>query len=404
MPLTTLTKIIHDHLKPKLEPLPPFFRDTQLGLKLRLYYFDRENHVTPPKSDNEAFTFGGSLAYQSGWLADIFRVGAEGFLSQKLYGPESRDGTLLLRPGQKSYSVLGRAYGELKYEDYSAILFRQYIDTPYATQQDSRMTPVTFEAYRITGRLKWVQFTAGYVAQIKQRNATTFTSMSEQAGAPRGRERGMVMAGARFTPTADFNFGTINYYVPSTWNIVYTEANYTRPLTAKLALKLQGQFTEQDSVGGDHLIGKFDTRVGGAQAALSYNNVILRTAFSITADAKNINSPYGSYPGYLSLIEKDFNRAGEKAWLLGFSYNFKDYISGLSTTCNFARGIDAVDPATKKGVPNENEWDITVDYRVEEGPVSGLWFRARNAYVDFNKGGGHSNNFRLTVNYPLSIL
>ena len=157
-------------------------------------------------------------------------------------------------------------------------------------------------------------------------------------------------------------------------------------------------------MGGDHLIGKFDTRVGGAQAALSYNNVILRTAFSITADAKNINSPYGSYPGYLSLIEKDFNRAGEKAWLLGFSYNFKDYISGLSTTCNFARGIDAVDPATKKGVPNENEWDITVDYRIEEGPVSGLWFRARNAYVDFNKGGGHSNNFRLTVNYPLSIL
>ena len=106
---------------------------------------------------------------------------------------------------------------------------------------------------------------------------------------------------------------------------------------------------------------------------------MVMAAFSITADAKNINSPYGSYPGYLSLIEKDFNRAGEKAWLLGFSYNFKDYISGLSTTCNFARGIDAVDPATKKGVPNENEWD-------------------------FNKGGGHSNNFRLTVNYPLSIL
>jgi hypothetical protein len=404
LPLASLTKMVRDRLKPELAPLPPFFRDTQLGLNLRLYYFDRENHVTPPKSDNEAFTFGGSLAYQSGWLADTLRVGAEGFLSQSLYGPDSRDGTLLLRPGQKSYTVLGRAYGELKYEDYTATLGRQYLDTPYANQQDNRMTPNTFEAYRINGRLPWVQFAAAYVAQIKPRNATTFTSMSEKAGAPQGRERGMFTVGARFTPTADINFGAINYYVPDTWNIFYTEANYTRPLTAKLVLKLQGQFTEQDSVGGDHLIGKFDTRVGGTQVALSYNKIILRTAFSLTADSKNINSPYGTYPGYLSLIDKDFNRAGEKAWLLGFSYDFKDYVPGLSTTCNFARGVDAVDPATGKGVSNENEWDITVDYRIAEGPLSGLWFRARNGFVDFNKGGGHSNNFRLTVNYPLSVL
>src|SRR5262245_28155102 len=216
LPITTLTKLIRDRLKPQLEPLPPFFRDTQLGLNLRLYYFDRENHVTPPKSDNEAFTFGGSLAYQSGWLADSFRVGVEGFLSQRLYGPDSRDGTLLLRPEQKSYTVLGRAYGELKYEDYTATLGRQYLDTPYANQQDNRMTPNTFEAYKITGRLPWVQFAAGYVAQIKPRNTTTFTSMSEQAGAPQGRERGMFAVGARFTPTTDINFGAINYYVPDT--------------------------------------------------------------------------------------------------------------------------------------------------------------------------------------------
>jgi hypothetical protein len=39
---------------------------------------------------------------------------------------------------------------------------------------------------------------------------------------------------------------------------------------------------------------------------------------------QNINNPYGSYPGYLALIEKEFNRAGEKAWLLGFSYDLKD--------------------------------------------------------------------------------
>ena len=191
-------------------------------MNLRLYYFDRENHVTPPKSDNEALTLGGSLAYQSGWLADIFRVGSEGFGSQKLYGPDSRDGTLLLRPGQKSYAVLGRAYGEFKYAEYTATLYRQYIDTPYVNQQDNRMTPNTFEAYRITGKYDWVQFGAGYVATIKPRNANEFTSMSEQAGAPPGRERGMITVGVRFTPIKALSFGAI----PSP-----KRANLTGPLS-----------------------------------------------------------------------------------------------------------------------------------------------------------------------------
>jgi hypothetical protein len=401
---TTLRDSIHETVKPQLETLPPFFRDTKLGLNLRMYYFYRENDVEPPESDNEAFTIGGSLAYQSGWLADIFRIGLEGFGSQKLYGPEDRDGTLLLLPGQASYAVLGRAYGEFQYAGHAATLYRQYIDTPYVNQQDNRMTPNTFEAYRITGKYDWAEWIAGYVAEIKPRNANSFISMSEQAGAPPGRERGMIMAGARFTPIKDLSFGAINYYVPDTWNIFYTEANYAWSLTDNLGLKLQGQFTEQDSVGGDNLIGSFQTRVGGAQTSLSYRNAVFRAAFSITADSQNINSPYGSYPGYLSLIEQDFDRAGEKAWLLGFSYDFKDYVKGLSTTFNFARGVDAVDPTTKGGVPDQNEWDITFDYRIQTGPLRGMWVRVRNAYVDFSSGGGHSNNVRLIINYPLSLL
>ena len=60
----------------------------------------------------------------------------------------------------------------------------------------------------------------------------------------------MITAGVRFTPSKALSFGAINYYVPDTWNIFYTEGNYTWPLTDKLGLKLQAQFTEQDSVGG----------------------------------------------------------------------------------------------------------------------------------------------------------
>ena len=67
-----------------------------------------------------------------------------------------------------------------------------------------------FEAYRITVKHDWVQFTAGYVAEITPGNANSSTSMSEQAGVPAGRERGMIMAGIRFTPIKDLSFGAIN--------------------------------------------------------------------------------------------------------------------------------------------------------------------------------------------------
>ena len=86
---TTLRDSVRDSLRAQLETLPPFFRDTQLGLHLRTYYLDRENRVVPPRSDNEAFTIGGSLAYQSGWLADTFRMGLEGLRFAKTLRPDS---------------------------------------------------------------------------------------------------------------------------------------------------------------------------------------------------------------------------------------------------------------------------------------------------------------------------
>lgn len=395
---------VRDTLKPYLEDLPPFFRDSKITLKVRSYYFNRDIRVPGPDTHNEALTLGGALAYESGWLWDFFSGGLEFFTSQKLYGPSNRDGTLLLRPGQLSYSVLGRAYAHFKYKEYTATLYRQYLHFPYVNKNDSRMTPNTFEAYRLGGTYKLIQFITGYVDKIKPRNSSSFTSMSEQAGAPEGRERGMIMAGFRVTPSKDLSFGVINYYVPDTFNIFYTEAGYDWTITDKLALKFEAQFTDQRSVGGDAFLGTFDTRVGGAEIALSYDDILFRTAFSVTGIGAAIRSPYGAYPGYLSLMLDDFNRAGEKAWLLGLSYDAERFIKGLYFTFNFARGVSAQDPANRRSLPDQTEYDITVDYRPDIGWLRGVWFRFRNAYLDFSGDDGSTNNIRLIMNYELPIL
>jgi hypothetical protein len=129
----------------------------------------------------------------------------------------------------------------------------------------------------------------------------------------------------------------------------------------------------------------------------------LQDALATIAEA--IQSPYGTYPGYVSLIEKDFDRAGESAWLLGLSCDCKDLgLPGLSFATNYAHGYGARDAGTGKALPDEEEFDLTVDYRVQQGPLRGLWFRLRNAYVDFDHKGGSSNDLRLSVNYELPVL
>jgi hypothetical protein len=403
--LPHLRRILRDALRWEERAEQPFFRDTDLTLKLRAFYYNRDTHkVDAADSSNEAWALGGSLAYQSGWYKDFLSIGAEVFTSQKLYGPRDRDETLLLRPGQQEYTVIGQAYAHLQYKEHQAMLYRQYFDLPYINKQDNRMTPNTFEGYRLYRQTSQFRYVVGYIDKIKRRDSSTFISMSEAAGAPPNRKRGLFLAGAAYAPSENALTGAVNYIVPDALNILYAEMNYTWIINQELQLKLSAQFTDQRSVGKE-LLGSFDTRVAGSRAALSYKNVIVSTAFSITATGAAIRSPFGSYAGYLSLMEKDFNRAGESAWLVGFSYNLKNLdLPGLSFVINYAQGYGARDATTEKPLPQEAEFDLTVDYRIQQGPLRGLWFRVRNGYVDFNHQGGSSNNLRLIVNYELPVL
>ena len=93
-------------LKEQLKDTPPFFRDTKLNLNLRTYYFYRDKY---DDSESEAWALGGALSYQSGWFLDHFGVGGVLYTSQTLYGPDDRDGTLLLKPGQHGLHGRGPA-------------------------------------------------------------------------------------------------------------------------------------------------------------------------------------------------------------------------------------------------------------------------------------------------------
>ena len=116
-----------------MKDLPAFLRDTELKIHFRSYYFNREN---PDGTENEAWAFGGWLAYRSGWLLDTLAIGATFYGSAPLYAPDDRDGTTLLKPGQEGYCVLGEAFAALRYKDYAVAKgYRQEVAQGYINRR-----------------------------------------------------------------------------------------------------------------------------------------------------------------------------------------------------------------------------------------------------------------------------
>jgi len=388
-------------LREKLKHAAPFWRDADLALKPRTYYFDRE----ADSGDNEAWALGGSLEFQSGWWQERLRAGMSLYTTQKVHGPQDKDGTLLLAPGQEGFTVLGEAYLEASLPwSMVARAGRTTFNLPYLNQQDNRMLPNTFEAYGVGRRVdQGVSFILVQVDEMKKRNSDRFESMSEAAGLVNS-DKSMSTAGLSMA-YGRFYAGAISHYAWDFMNTFYMEANLAKTVTENLALSGSVQYTDQRSI-GDELDGSFDTHVVGTELATSYRQAVLRFAYTSTDEESGIRSPFGGYPGYASIIVKDFNRAGEDAWLVGLSYKFSALgMPGLSTFLNYAEGNTPDRGAAAS--PDQDEFDITVDYHFQSRPLEGLWLRGRAAFVDQDNsvaGADDLDDYRLIVNYEVPIL
>jgi outer membrane porin, OprD family len=408
-PLPSPLEALFLPLKEAMAPLPPFLRDTDFHLHFRSYYLNR---MKPDGTVNEAEAFGGWASYKSGWLLDTFAIGATFYGSAPLYAPEDRDGTLILKPGQEGYYVPGEAWGALRYKDYALLKgYRQKVDQTYINPQDNRITPNTFEALTLGGTLGFVEYLGGYLWNIKQRNSDTFVSMSSAAGVT-GKHEGVGLAGVRLTPTKGLRIDVSNQYGTNMFNTLFAQVDYLLPLNKDWKLGLSAQITDQRAVGDAFLTSAaekyWDVQVGGARIQLIYRDLTLTTAFSITGTGNTIQTPWGSYPGYLTMIDQDFDQAGEKAYMVGAAYDFsKTLLEGLGANVGLAWGKDIVNPKTGKKAPNQAEYDTTIDYRPNlQGPffLKGLWFRVRADILDQQDAPKLGYQFRIILNWDRDLI
>ena len=401
-PQTGLLETSFPALREGMAKLPPFLRDTDFNVRFRSFYFNRQNDND---TASEAWALGGWIQYASGWLFDTFAMGATYYTSLPAYAPDNSPGSLLLTPDQDPIGVFGEVWGALRYKEYVLMRGgRQKIDDGYVNSQDNRMVPNTFEAVTLSGLIDWFRYDIGYIWTIKPRDSNDFIAMSRQAGAA-GDGEGLILSAFSFTPLKDLLLYVGNYYGRDVFNTVFLKGEYAHEFTKDLKLQFGLQFTDQRSV-AEERVGDFATWNVGAGARLVWRGLSLGAATHFTGDDANISSPWGSWPGYLSLMVTDFDRANEKAVGLGVKYDFGGtllpfQLPGLSVQLLYAAGFDRENPATGGKLPNTHEGNLDIIYNVPA--AKGLSLRFRNAYV----GRGNDDivmDFRIIVNYQLDLL
>jgi len=378
-----------------------FWKDSALILKPRSYLLVRDRDTA---QDNVGWALGGALEYKSGWLLDQLQINATLFTSQKLYGPSDKDGTLLFKPGPEQITVLGEANVTWRFADQHGVrVGRQRFELPYLGSHDIRMIPNTFEAIAVGNKVSHgLGYIAGYVNRIKRKNDDEFIAMSRAAGAANSDE-GVGFAGALYTFEGGTRIGGIYQRTFDAFDTLFAKVEHPFKFSN---FEIGGflQYTDQRST-GDELIGNFDTNMVAAKLELKHGDYKWRIGASSTSDNAGIQKPYGNPANYLSVIVEDFDRAGEKAWLIGMSYDFKRVgVGDSSMFANIVRGNTPDRGANAS--PDETEYDLTFDYRVKEGWAKRVWLRTRLAYVDKDDAAGGDDfwDFRIIVNYDFDLL
>jgi imipenem/basic amino acid-specific outer membrane pore len=149
---------------------------------------------------------------------------------------------------------------------------------------------------------------------------------------------------------------------------------------------------------------------------LGFQKVNGNTPFDYIGTGDNLGGSGGDSIFLANSIQySDFNGPGERSFKLQYDLSMATYgVPGLSFMARYVYG-DNIENTNNvhylkaygddKGATH-NETNVEAKYVIQEGPVKNLSFRTRLAWHNASGGqaDGDANNFRLIVDYPITIL
>ncbi len=385
------------------------WQESELKLQLRSHALFRDR---VQGTDSEAWAAGGALSYRSGWVANRLQLGGKLYTSQPLYAPADKDGTALLATGQQGYTVLGEGYARWRFDQHQLSAGRMVLNQFELNPQDTRMTPRSFEGVSLAGQLGGVTYFAGWIERMKSRHWDYFLPVAEVAGAPSSEHQPLLAMSLRASPLPTLSLGLGHYQLNHLLASTYAEANWSMRLSSQDRLQLSGQLMRQQSIGDNRLTGEdFATQSAGVRLAWTRGSITFAALAMQTDEGAAYRTPFGTWLGYACRMITSFNRAGERVAGMDVIWRFDEWgAKGLTLYASATQGSEARNALTGQPLPDQQEYDLTLDYRFNDAQLWPSWMQSMSLRARIGRleqQGSSPNNSQteqhLILNYEVPL-
>jgi imipenem/basic amino acid-specific outer membrane pore len=406
-----------------------FVEDAKFDLLLRNYYFNRNKK--DGAVDDKDWTQGFHGVFSSGYTQGTvgFGVDAFGYLAIKLDGTDehSGSGNLSTNAAGENNDSQGKAGGAVKARiSKTELKFgeMQPSTAPVFAVGGSRILPQTATGFQLqSSEIKDLDLEAGhfYSASSQDKNSSQGGLWANYAGVEANT---IDYFGGKYGITENLSASLYGAQLEDIWNQYYANLNYTIPMGGDESVNLDGNIYRTDDSGSAEA-GDISNTTFSLAAAFSFLK-----AHTLTVGFQKVNgdTPFdyigvgknnrGGDSIFLanSIQYSDFNGPNEKSAQVRYDLKMAEYgVPGLSFMTRYVKGWDIDGSSTPTnsaytGLYGEDgkhhETNVEAKYVVQTGPAKDLSFRIRQAWhrANTDQGEGDIDEFRLIVDYPLSIL
>ncbi|WPC06150.1 OprD family porin [Pseudomonas benzenivorans] len=414
-----------------------FIEDSSLTLLNRNFYMNRDFHdggsnsqgsngAKPASERNgyrEEWAHGAILNFTSGFTQGTVGLGADAFAygGIKLDSGRGRvgNGLLPISNNGTADAEVPDAYGEIggavKMRVSSTVLKygEQRPTAPVFAMGDNRLLPEVATGFQLSSNeFARLPFEAGHFTAYNGRNSTNsddglFTSYA-------GIEADSVsFLGGTYKISDNLSLMAYASRAEEIWRQYFGSVAYVLPLADKQALDFR-LVAYKTSDEGQARAGELDSTSWSAKAGYAFGPHKLTVAYQKIGDETFDFIGVDSIWLANSVQYAEFNRPNERSVQVRYDLNMADFgVPGLTLMTRYIKGdqIDftKADPNGayfRAGVDDEKRWerDVEAKYVVQSGSAKDLSFRLRQATYrssSFDKG---TDEVRLIVEYPLSIL
>jgi imipenem/basic amino acid-specific outer membrane pore len=408
-----------------------FIDDAKLNVLLRNYYFNRDGKNTG--GDRRDWSQAAMANFSSGFTPGTvgFGVDAYGWYGLKLDGQTAYSGTgnIPVDSGGRPEDEFATAGGAIKARISKTELKWGTMQptAPVFAAGGTRLFPQTATGFSLQSSefegldLEGGHFTAGNGPQHTSSSGELFASYANVTA------RRVDFVGGKYSVNDSLSFQLYGSEFEDIWRQFYVNANYVLAMPSEQSLTFDFNLYRTTDE-GQAKAGDIDNTTWSLAAAynfmpghtftLAYQNVHGDEPFDYVSFGDNGPGTTGDSIFLANSVQfSDFNGPGEKSWQARYDLAMSTYgIPGLSFMARYVNGRDidgtkmAADSpyrAYEYGADGKHhETNLEAKYVVQDGPAKDLSLRVRQAWHRGNadQAEGDNNEFRLIVDYPISIL